>query len=126
MTGQFMTSDPVLDEDPAESAWPRVLPDQPSTLSIGSPMLVREGVLLIGWPNDFVGETAPAARAELYSRQTYDGKHESGMCVEDAELSKRGGKIVDRFQPVNGGLYYMTTDGSLVFLPGKPKPADAK
>jgi hypothetical protein len=34
-------------------------------------------------------------------------------------LKKKNARLVDKFQPVDGGVYYTTNDGTLIFLPGK-------
>jgi hypothetical protein len=120
LTSRFMTSYPVLDA-PGELAWSPASSDAPRALSLQSPMFVRDGALTIGWPKDFVGQAAANADLQLYDRRAVGDEGESGMCVEQLELKRRNAKLIDKFQPVDGGVYYTTNDGTLIFLPGKPK-----
>ena len=120
MTGQNMTSYPIL--EPKQLKWDRTADEPVTTLSERSPMLVRDGVVLIGWPKEFVGQMTPAAHLELYSRQTVEDSREVGMLAEDIEIARHGtGRLTDRFQCAEGGIYYYGSDGVLVFLAGKPK-----
>lgn len=114
-TGTSMTSYPLFAETAGNAraaSWERLMvDDRPTPMSKQSPMLVKDGLVIVGWPVRFAGQPTPSAKLELYER-------ESQSLAALTELGRSGSKVGDNFQPVNGGIYYATSDGTLVFVPG--------
>ncbi len=115
--GRGFTVSSVLVPDAA--TWSRILDDSSDVMNSQSPMLVRNGVLIINWPQNALGGNASSPGVEYYKREMMPEGRENSRVLALFDLKRDGAKMVDTVQPVNGGFYTIWSDGVLSFIPSR-------
>lgn len=117
--GRGFTVFAVLTRD--ASTWSRMLDGSRNTMNSQSPILVRDGVLIVNWPPDSLNGTSPVAGIEYYKRETLDDGREVSIVLAEFKLTRPDARMLDSVQAVNGGFYTVWTDGVLSFVPSRTK-----
>jgi hypothetical protein len=108
---------------PTPDATPWQRPREPaparSAMSSQSPLFVRDGVLIFDWPQNLVGQPIASPRVQYFRRELLESGREAGTLLGEFNLSRGNAKMLDRVQPVDGGIYTVWTDGTLAFYPSR-------
>lgn len=91
------------------------------TMSSQSPLFVRDGVLIVDWPERQRGQPNASPHLQYFKRERLDNGRESGRILDDFNLARDNAKMFDRVQAVNGGLVTVWTDGVMSFYPTRKK-----
>jgi outer membrane protein assembly factor BamB len=109
---------------PVPDATPWARPRDPSSvkaaMSSQSPLFVRDGIVVFDWPEkQQVGQAIASPRVQYFKRDALGDGREIGTLLGEFNVSRPNSKMLDRVQPVNGGVYTVWTDGTLTFYPAR-------